>query len=550
MSGDVNRFRPVLEAFEDRTVPTVFVNELHYHDSGPDVGQFVELAGTAGTNLSGWSIVLDNGSSGAGTPYYTSALTGTLANQQNGSGTLAVTFPANTILDGPYDGLALVDNTGEVIQFLSYGGQFVATSGPAAGLTSQDIGVQESGTDPTGLSLQLTGTGNVASDFTWQGPAPASPGAINAGETFVAVSGTVVSVTNISDAIAGGTAGDFRFTRTGDVSAPLTVNYTVDGTAVPGSDYTGLPGTVTFAAGSATADVTVAALPDGTGPADVVQSVSVTVAPPQGASYSSDGVTAAIWVVTYSTPGVTVQELPSQSDDGPVERERITRVGSLSQPVTVAFAINPEGSTAVAGTDYSLQGSGLVFAPGTLSGTVTFAAGSAVADVDVVPDPVAVAPVQLALQPGTGYAVGAGATVPVNLNIAPPNSTIDFSGIRTDINYEITVSVTAPGGNFGILYTTKLGTVTVTVGESTADIVSDIDQLLEAKGYMSKPLKGSQLKVYSTKGAVISDQNLAFVNLTDKDGKPTKGVKPPFVASDNGVSVYMFSERLREVKPQ
>jgi hypothetical protein len=47
----------------------------------------------------------------------------------------------------------------------------------------------------------------------------------------------------------------FTFTRTGDISAPLTVNYAVSGDATGGTDYTAPSGNVTFAADSATATV-------------------------------------------------------------------------------------------------------------------------------------------------------------------------------------------------------------------------------------------------------------------------------------------------------
>src|SRR5262249_45709780 len=71
-----------------------------------------------------------------------------------------------------------------------------------------------------------------------------------------------VSVTKIADATEGGN-GTFRFTRIGDLSSSLTVNYSTAGsTATPGNDYTALTGSVTFAANAATADVTVAALND------------------------------------------------------------------------------------------------------------------------------------------------------------------------------------------------------------------------------------------------------------------------------------------------
>lgn len=69
--------------------------------------------------------------------------------------------------------------------------------------------------------------------------------------------------------------GAFRFTRSGDTTAALTVTYTVTGTAANGTDYQSIPVTVTFAAGAATANVFVEPLPDATaeGPETVVLTV-------------------------------------------------------------------------------------------------------------------------------------------------------------------------------------------------------------------------------------------------------------------------------------
>ncbi len=47
--------------------------------------------------------------------------------------------------------------------------------------------------------------------------------------------------------------GQFTLTRTGSLTSALTANYTIGGTATNGSDYSGLTGSVTFAAGSSTA---------------------------------------------------------------------------------------------------------------------------------------------------------------------------------------------------------------------------------------------------------------------------------------------------------
>ena len=61
---------------------------------------------------------------------------------------------------------------------------------------------------------------------------------------------------------AGPVAGVFTVTRSGDSSAPLTVHYTVAGSAAAGSDYVSLSGTVTIAAASSTAIVSVLPIDD------------------------------------------------------------------------------------------------------------------------------------------------------------------------------------------------------------------------------------------------------------------------------------------------
>ena len=36
----------------------VFINEIHYDNAGTDSGEFVEIAGLAGTDVTGWTVVL------------------------------------------------------------------------------------------------------------------------------------------------------------------------------------------------------------------------------------------------------------------------------------------------------------------------------------------------------------------------------------------------------------------------------------------------------------------------------------------------------------
>src|SRR5699024_10321141 len=119
-----------------------------------------------GTDLTGWQVVLYNGSGGG--VYDTKTLQATVGAE----GVTVLDYPTNGVQNGEPDGLALVDASGEVVEFLSYEGQFEAADGPAEGMTSTDIGVAETSSTPQGLSLQKI-------DGAWQGPVEASFGAVN-----------------------------------------------------------------------------------------------------------------------------------------------------------------------------------------------------------------------------------------------------------------------------------------------------------------------------------------------------------------------------------
>ncbi len=159
---------------------TAFINEIHYDNTSKDTGEAIEVAGPAGTDLSGWVIALYNGRNGA--LYRTKSLSGIILDQANGFGTISFSFP-RSIQNGSPDGIALVAN-GKVVQFLSYEGTFTAVGGPADGMTSTDIRVAESNSTPVEFSLQLKGTGTAPSDFFWSIPTRASFGAPNADQVF------------------------------------------------------------------------------------------------------------------------------------------------------------------------------------------------------------------------------------------------------------------------------------------------------------------------------------------------------------------------------
>lgn len=161
---------------------TVFINEIHYDNASTDEGETIEVAGPAGTDLTGWSLVLYNGANGL--QYDSDSFTGTIPDLGGGYGVMVMTYPVNGIQNGSPDAIALVDASNNLIQFLSYEGNVTALDGPANGLTSTDILVSETSSTPVGFSLQLSGGGTDYEDFTWNAPAQNTFGSFNTNQTF------------------------------------------------------------------------------------------------------------------------------------------------------------------------------------------------------------------------------------------------------------------------------------------------------------------------------------------------------------------------------
>ncbi|MCZ2817950.1 ExeM/NucH family extracellular endonuclease [Modestobacter sp. VKM Ac-2984] len=163
---------PAVAAAAPPTAP--FVSEVHYDNTGTDAGEFVEVQLPAGTTSAGLSVVLYNGSNSSA--YDTDALPVVTA-PADAPAVAVVDYPANGVQNGSPDAIALVRGT-EVLEFLSYEGTLTAAGGPAAGLTSTDIGVSEAGTEPVGQSLSRSY--DAATDaLVWSGPATATRGAVN-----------------------------------------------------------------------------------------------------------------------------------------------------------------------------------------------------------------------------------------------------------------------------------------------------------------------------------------------------------------------------------
>ena len=162
----------------------LWLNELHYDNAGGDVDEGLEIAANFEIDISLLSVYAYNGSNG--TEY--SSWSNTIFNTTTvAGGSLAWFTGQGSLQNGAPDGLAIYYD-GALIQFLSYeGSPFTATDGPAAGELSTDLGISESSSSPVGSSLQLTGTGESYSDFTWTGGETATWGSLNPNQTIGAI---------------------------------------------------------------------------------------------------------------------------------------------------------------------------------------------------------------------------------------------------------------------------------------------------------------------------------------------------------------------------
>jgi hypothetical protein len=191
------------------TPADVFINEFHYDNKGADTGEFVEIvAGPAFSGSPGeTSVIPYNG--GDGKSYgLAHPLSSFDAGDLTAGGYRIYSKFISGIQNGDPDGFALVSG-GLVKQFISYGGPFAATDGPALGMVSEDVGVRQTAADAGFGSIGLTGSGGLPGDFVWtrfDGLAH-TPGHANAGQNFVlpggwqgtAIDGVTVEVLPSSD---------------------------------------------------------------------------------------------------------------------------------------------------------------------------------------------------------------------------------------------------------------------------------------------------------------------------------------------------------------
>ena len=228
----------------------MWINEIHYDNTGGDVDEFVEVVveNTFSGNLANIEVVFYNGSNGGVISQSNPRTLNTFDVGQTSNGFTIYSRIMSSIQNGNPDGMALLNN-GVVVEFISYEGTITASSGPAAGMTSVDIGVAEPGA--IGESLQLTGTGNIPSYFTWQPPAANTRGLVNTGQILADIPAHVITTfpTDTSTGVESSTTITIEFSERINPAAgafAVTCNSVLQGISYTSSDnihYTITPDT-------------------------------------------------------------------------------------------------------------------------------------------------------------------------------------------------------------------------------------------------------------------------------------------------------------------
>ena len=167
---------------------TVFINEFIYrdedYDNTKDKYEMVEVAAPSTKNLTGWYVEFYDGNGVRyATPDKTLGLLNSLPLQNFAFGGAVPTNVVNgigftyhawqnysNVLNSYKGAIALMDPSGYVWHFISYGGTVTAVDGAAAGLVANDVGTVMADGNAEYRSIMLFGDGRILSDFYWGDP--------------------------------------------------------------------------------------------------------------------------------------------------------------------------------------------------------------------------------------------------------------------------------------------------------------------------------------------------------------------------------------------
>ncbi len=242
----------------------------------------------------------------------------------------------------------------------------------------------------------------------------------------------------------GTTPGAFTFTRTpDDIANPVTVFYTVAGSATNGVDYTLLTNQITIPAGKTTASIFLTPVDD-----SVVEPTETIVLTIRGGGGYTVGfpLSATLSIVDNETPQLQIVSLSTNIYQGNLNDYatlRLRRLGQIDVPVTLQSSAFSFSGTAVPNVDYRVANLPITIPAGVVDYSVniifpldaSIEAGSK--------------SIVLALQPGTGYTVTNNvATNYLTLKAVQPGKLLfsdDFESDPNGSNWDVRFATIAGG---------------------------------------------------------------------------------------------------------
>ncbi len=356
----------------------------------------------------------------------------------------------------------------------------------------------------------------------------------------------------------------YTFTRPGPTTSPLTVNFTVGGTATFDTDYSvsgaasfsATTGSVTFDVGQATKTVTL----DPTGDSMFEPNETILLRLSAGSGYTIGTLTPVTTTITNDDTEVSITVSPSSlAEDGtPNLVYTITRVGTTTA-LTVNFNVS---GTAALTTDYAQTGAATFTAS---AGTLSFSSGQTSKTITINPTADALIEsdetVILTLASAATYSIGSAhsatgtilnddprvsvAVTPVSvLENGTANATYTFTRTGSTasaltVNFDVggtatlTTDYIATGAT---TFTESTGSVTFAAGQATKTIVID-----PAGDSVVEPNETVVLTLSAGTDYVIGTPTAATTTITNDDSEISLAVSPNSVTEDGTPNlVYTF----------
>ncbi|WYL95766.1 MAG: choice-of-anchor L domain-containing protein [Gloeotrichia echinulata IR180] len=261
--------------------------------------------------------------------------------------------------------------------------------------------------------------------------------------------------------------GTFTISRTGSSASPLTVNYSISGTATT-ADYNPLPGSIIIPAGQASATITVTPIDDTVLEGDETLILSLI----DTTSYDLGTPNSTTLVIKDNDQGITLGVNPAiVTEDATTNLVyTFTRMGVTTNALTVNYSV---GGTATFNADYAQLGAASF--NGT-TGTITFAPNATTATLTIDPtlDTIVESDETVAVTLATGSGYNIGTTTPVIGTIVNDDTEVTLTVSPSSVVEDQTTNLAYTFTRKGVI--TNALTVNYSVG-GTATFNSDYTQL-------------------------------------------------------------------------